>query len=103
MLTEAQAKSKWCPMMRITPRVPPLTRLRWWLTGKRTPADWNMPGCVGNQCALWRWFDDKVQVPIYISGKSETDKDFARRRDDAQARRTGYCGLGQKPRHAAIG
>ena len=76
-MTEAEAKTKWCPMMVhvITAR------------------------CIGSTCAMWRWHER----PDFVFGKSSIDMSDPDKLVSVEekvrntAAPTGYCGLAGKP------
>jgi hypothetical protein len=43
-MTEAEAATKWCPMVRLLPGTPPESNLP---SGVTT--------CIGSECMAWRW------------------------------------------------
>jgi len=76
-VNEAEAKTKWCPMVKTAP-----------LLG--TPAFWsnrpepkeNQYHCVGSACMLWRWSEKQ---PAHNQEELEAE---------APLKSNGYCGLG---------
>ena len=76
-MTEDEAKTKWCPMVRYrSDRFPNHGINRWSDVGdnQKTP---DMAMCIASGCAMWQWFAVTVAGP----GKSEF---------------SGYCGLAGK-------
>ena len=69
-MTEEEAKSKWCPMVRCI----------WYPTP--TDSGWNRVSenvnCVGSECMMWRW---KTPLSADIDGNYYSN---------------GFCGLGGK-------
>ena len=73
MMTEAEAKKKWCPHIRITTGVIDSMSI----TNRcDTPT---MTDCIASECMAWRWMKG----------------DFAKPTEDRGA--LGYCGLAGKP------
>lgn len=68
LLTEEEAKTKWCPMSRME------GNNRHWGSQKY------ISSCIASECMMWRWSDERGKTPdgdrVYI---------------------TGFCGLGGKP------
>ena len=79
-MTEDEAKTKWCPMVRLTATGDPVNGGEW--HSNRMPKDdrVNVEStylCIGSGCMMWRWtFVDEALTD------SRTD---------------GYCGLAGKP------
>ena len=75
MMTEAEAKKKWCPRARITAGVHefnPISHGPAAITNRcDTPT---MTDCLASECMAWRWEDIARRKPI-----------------------DGYCGLAGKP------
>lgn len=91
MLTEAEAKEKWCQFSRVIPaimangaairmnEVPPHNRIQ---EPGATEATWHAAmNCIGSQCMGWRW------------RRRYADDE----REDKITHATGYCGLAGKP------
>lgn len=73
MMTEAEAREKWCPMVRLTADQDEWKNNRGDFPGKERSFN-----CIASDCAMWRW------VTTLDSGTViNTDK--------------GYCGLGGRP------
>jgi hypothetical protein len=74
MMTEAEAKKKWCPHIRITTGVHESMSI----TNRcDTPT---MTNCIASECMAWRWANER-----------------GLRSDGASVPVTGYCGLAGKP------
>ena len=73
-MTEQEARTKWCPMVRITwyPTPAPETSISGW---NRDEMNTN---CMASDCMMWRWHGGR---------RPEKQMEAAR----------GYCGLGGKP------
>jgi hypothetical protein len=114
MLTEAEAKTKWCPQIRFDPAGGGLWNNRGDSDGRCR--------CIASECMSWRWAGEEretirnyhdaltvVPVPgaghVYPAGwqYDHTDIDASGRAFDLLHRlkeggqRTGYCGLAGKP------
>lgn len=123
LLTEKEAKEKWCPHVRIAV-----------LAGHGGAACNTHPDrdieadcrCVSSRCAMWRWADaptcQRVQQAHDMHATTEPERPahvpqswvfdpydaedadcYARwvePKDEAAARRRGYCGLAGKPEEA---
>ena len=76
-MTEEEARTKWCPMVRLAWQVNPdrphdaITANRW---GSGQPID--VATCIGSACMMWRWEHKQHE-----------------RWEDSE----GYCGLADKP------
>lgn len=77
MHTEDEAKTKWCPMVRVTVAVGPAGDV---YTSDNHGNDGIHPECIGSACMVWRWasYEDSA---INEGGPD----DF------------GYCGLVRQP------
>lgn len=73
ILTEEEARTKWCPEVRfvIGPNTP-TWQGSWWDSRGETGKP---PLCIASNCMMWRWFD--TSDPVKAS--------------------TGYCGKAGKP------
>lgn len=70
-MTEAEAKTKWCPMVRV---------FDGWRTN-REEVYVNGTHCIGSDCMMWRWRvgDNSTPIPKHFPEAG------------------GYCGLANKP------
>ena len=117
-MTEAKAKTKWCPMVRVGV-----------MPGAGGPAGINDPEtnfsgkCIGSECALWQW-QEPVQRHVHMADAADrtAQTDPGRRpgtpaswtfipydpddgepaqwvepENEAQLRTAGYCGLVATP------
>lgn len=77
-MTEQEARTKWCPMVRITwyPTPAPETSISGW---NRDEMNTN---CMASDCMMWRW---------HLRGAMVDDK------YDENYPLEGHCGLGGKP------
>ncbi len=108
IVTEEEAKAKWCPM----------ARSAW---GSEAPTNRTLDGnprldcmCIGAACMHWRWAGPEVRQSHsstkregwrFIAAPDCYDHDrnepfWLEPRNDAQKRRRGYCGLAGNPDHA---
>jgi hypothetical protein len=72
-MTEDEAKTKWCPMVRVI-------AYNGTYSSNRLDSSVMSKKCIASNCMLWRWLH-----PEYVRG-TEADKGLS-----------GYCGLGGKP------
>lgn len=79
-MTEEQAKTKWCPMVRAGREGANTTAaVNWPQDGGATVIHQEWAKCIGSGCMMWRWnkaYDSKNEVVIGPHG---------------------YCGLAGKP------
>lgn len=62
MLTEAQARTHWCPFVRVVhtdAEVGQIVAANSWGDGQRSQACM----CVGSMCMAWRWFEPSREAP----------------------------------------
>ena|SRR3990167_11273489 len=99
MLTEDEAKTKWCPWVRfVTPSAEdnaPRNRLS--AEYPERIEDWNR--CIGSACMMWRWTekpnpDWKPDSPMPWYPQEHPDDKPALYIED---KTRGYCGLAGKP------
>jgi len=126
IVTEAEAKTKWCPMVRYTCGMEDSGANRFNM-GTNPRPEWGAeenPGkcrCIASECMMWRWFDgEMVHFPLACDygvfcnmAKNVDDEDPAfpcstllvckewyRRYGDCREvvckDRRGYCGLTRK-------
>lgn len=78
-MTEKEAKTKWCPMTRITPDA---------MGGFINNKNYNgvITYCIASDCMMWRWihFENISDQQFY---------DIVKGKDGAMEKQ-GYCGLG---------
>ena len=97
MVTEDQARTKWCPFARVEIEseggaVCSANRLPG-VGGSADPdLEWPSPRCIASECMAWR---DAGEHPEDTS-KAETE--FRRTGRRLTTRRLGYCGLAGSPR-----
>lgn len=128
MHTVEQAKELWCPMVRIARREVVATHCQDTadnlaivggcntdaLGKTRVPASCR---CIGEQCAMWRWSEDRPMRKIVPASSLTTvphpknfvyhDADenegeparYIETEESADARRRGYCGLANRPNY----
>lgn len=109
MLTEEEAKTKWCPYSRVivakTSTGTQATVDRLQAACNRIdngPATWAAPDascCIGRACMAWRWFDGVSddgttihRAPTHMRRREPEPKEGR-----PMSERTGYCGLVGKP------
>ena len=79
-MTEEQAKTKWCPMRRLTE----IGAVR---INNTEPGTFTL-NCIGSDCAMWRWHGygtDKITVTMHGDGSQTTNPPPQ-----------GHCGLAGK-------
>lgn len=93
-MTEEEAKTKWCPFVRITPETDnynPITN-RNVGTGDDDTDMGKEVCCIGSRCMAWRW------APVIPAFAPETHAIIDTPWKAADANQTdGYCGLVGKP------
>lgn len=75
-MTEQEAKTKWCPMVRLMTRIAPCDTDapdQYMMTGNRFAGDFYDNGfdenldhavkCIGSACMMWRWQDEHAKGP----------------------------------------
>ena len=97
-MTEEEAKTKWCPMVRVNSYPNPMNPTRTLATFNRdidTVVETNSPGwtcnCIASACMAWRWNGPAVHSPGCASVVTQMDKDPLP--CDCNSVRHGYCGL----------
>jgi len=83
-MTEEEARTKWCPMVRITwyPTPAPETSISGW---NRDEINTN---CIASDCMMWRKGEKK---------EVEIDRGYGQPPAYIDVVETGYCGLGGRP------
>lgn len=109
MMTEDEAKTKWCPMSRNAVAVGPAGDIE--VADNRLPGTGEargMPVCIGSACMMWRWGEpDREKFWVSLDGKPEelwswdptTNGTYGQRvkvRKSTEGRK-GYCGLAGNP------
>lgn len=91
ILTEEEAKTKWCPETRIHEVRGAGVYVNKPITDENPHGHANAASvlCIGSACMAWRWRDPQPEIPIFVSG--ESNDDFVKRRDRVLAARIGYC------------
>lgn len=79
MVTEDEARKKWCPHARLTS--PSGDSRSWNRVMRATPGFEDYPHCIASECMAWRWDDRFEGAPAQWVGYSDTH---------------GYCGLAGK-------
>lgn len=92
ILTEEEAKTKWCPEARANAG---RTAIGTTLNRDDNGAPFVGCYCIGSACMAWRWRDPAPEIEIFVAG--EGNADFVRRRDRILAGRVGYCGKAGAP------
>ena len=90
-LTEDQAKTKWCPMVRYVPaRKFSFGRIKVavnrWLDSDETQLSPMPSCCIGSDCMAWRW--ECTGAVGYFADGTAVEGDH---------KESGYCGLAGKP------
>ena len=85
MMTEDEAKTKWCPFVRETE----LRTGTWNRPGDRSRSDAERYNCCGSACMAWRW----ALSPDKAAHFNKTWKT----KGEPEAYPVGYCGLAGKP------
>ena len=90
MLTETEAKQRWCPMVRMAEEEGSGFAGTWNRTWRSRP----IPNpdecrCIASDCAMWRWTDDSAWEGDGLERTAEES--------DGKWVRRGYCGLAGKP------
>lgn len=98
ILTEEQAKEKWCPFVRIEidafgSGIAPIKR------------DDPRNVCIASQCMAWRWIDGEFMKRSYLVSTGEPPepnraymKSDIRTEHEPNEKRRGYCGLAAQVR-----
>lgn len=88
MMTEDEAKTKWCPFTRYGGDSASTCNRYIMMVEPLRPevAAWN--ACIGRGCMAWRWSTNFNQLQCEFPDKSG---------DDLFAIASGYCGLAGKP------
>ena len=83
-MTETEAKTKWCPMVRIAVGDGDYaTANRGWVANPEGLIDTEMGRCIGSACMMWRWIEDGgANLEQYRNGEPYQQR--------------GYCGLAGK-------
>lgn len=116
MLTEEEAKTKWCPHVRITAGDDPSGSGAQWHTNRPSVADVDQKGfdlCSASDCMAWRWGGHQTEERR-IDSNAYDERDAARaegwryvcsyddgrclfRRALSEKPKVGYCGAFGKP------
>lgn len=94
ILTEEEAKGRWCPQARS------LGVVNEWVNAtssvnsiqvvsNRDHPSGNMPACIASSCMFWRWSEEKKIRDIDLVTSDVVDL----------PPRRGYCGIGGKPEY----
>ena len=86
ILTEDEAKTKWCPFARVVDGVNEQSAVNR-RQGLRDP-HFPDPACIASACMAWRWFDEESDDHPGMTHARITGELTPRR---------GYCGLAGKP------
>ena len=94
MMTEAEAKKKWCPHIRITTGVHDSMSI----TNRcDTPT---MTDCIASECMAWRWGGGKLTKEQFDELRADGLSIFEAaqwQKDNVESTTHGYCGLAGKP------
>ena len=82
-MTEDEAKQRWCPFVRMSPRSAIDNR------GSNHPNPGNV-NCIGSACMAWRATDNEIKA------NPESPVEHGRARDASDYVSAGYCGLAGK-------
>ena len=89
-MTEDEAKTKWCPHVRLQHSDEPASN--------RYRDDW-IGGCIGSQCMAWRWASEKNEAYVppspMMSPKPVHPADM--QSPWRKSTTEGYCGLAGQP------
>lgn len=113
MMTEEEAKEKWCPHYRSMVAITSMGDSREFDTNRASSefSDVDRPTCIASQCMAWRWNEAK-RTQAFIKAvqdrmeKYEPKKPYSRNRAIAEVYAEigsdlkyteGYCGLAGKP------
>lgn len=84
LLTEEEAKAKWCPQAQIA----------------AGPASNDIQTCCASNCMMWRWGKDNLMLKPPWTPADWTPPEGFRLREDGNTERidsVGYCGLAGNP------
>jgi hypothetical protein len=120
--TEAEAKGKWCPMVRAGMYGEGTLSSGRMVAVNRDPREPDLAPCIGSACMMWRWFDlapacrrvafgdlnEEPARPAHVPASWkwcswEGELPFSATwgwlepDEEAKARRRGYCGLSGYP------
>lgn len=100
-MTEAEAKTKWCPFVRMT-----ASQGEWHINRDPSlpsaPTDTQAYRCIGSACMAWRWY---ARIPLHVvrAIREETGVGMMEARKlaldmfEGQPGTGGYCGLAGTP------
>lgn len=89
MLTEEDAKTKWCPFAREAD-----SRDEDGVAANRTISGKPMTMCIGSSCMAWRWRDIlKEDGSVTLVDEVYGSGGWSGRPDQKPEHRRGYCGL----------
>lgn len=99
-MTEEEAKTKWCPHVRITND--DTGDWKSFRNNRGKAGDNLNHNCIGSACMMWRWqtksvlFDPKTkEMAPAVWGQSYDGSKFIHM--DVDGRENGFCGLAGKP------
>ena len=83
-MTEQEAKTKWCPMVRVTMTPQDSTWQNQAMTNRMAFVKHGLTEsrCIASDCMMWRW----GQKGAFVNGKYDDNYPVK-----------GYCGLGGRP------
>lgn len=83
LLTEKEAKKRWCPMVRCESLVEPnVASNRWYDEDLAT--NWSYSRCIASECMMWQWMGE-LEI-IGVGEPAEEQRVYER----------GYCGLARR-------
>lgn len=94
MMTEDEAKTKWCPFARVVPTteaggvIPEAAQSAGYNRGSAVLGPPLGTLCLASRCAAWRWVPSRPITADELAGHESPHRDAVRR---------GYCGLAGSP------
>jgi len=88
ILSEEEAKTKWCPMVRYSQNFNDLTSNR--------PGEYDHPYCMASDCMMWRWENQEAWIDRIEEMRKTSPKMSTQELSEIFPRK-GFCGLGGKP------
>ena len=95
MMTEQEAKKRWCPMVRFSTGVDDGNASNRWLNYP-SPAECS---CIASGCMMWRWSEYQREWlgSVHPGGQCFWDSQVGLYFRETSEGTKGYCGLGGKP------
>ena len=102
MMTEEEAKKKWCPEVRLSAisengkHYYAASRDRCFFVPPNTKdPERDITKCIASACMMWRWENQDIWINRVEEGEKVSGMDTQEAADCLP--RLGYCGLGGKP------